>query len=40
MSPSTERAVFLILGATDGIGSALVRRLAKSGARSASANAS
>ena len=33
MSPSTERAVFLILGATGGIGSALVRRLAKAGAR-------
>ena len=33
MSITTERAVFLITGATGGIGSALVRRLAKSGAR-------
>jgi len=33
MSATTERAVFLILGATGGIGSALARRLAKAGAR-------
>jgi NAD(P)-dependent dehydrogenase (short-subunit alcohol dehydrogenase family) len=33
MSPTTERAVFLILGATGGIGSALARRLAKGGGR-------
>jgi len=33
MSPTTERAVFLILGATGGIGSALARRLAKAGTR-------
>jgi NAD(P)-dependent dehydrogenase (short-subunit alcohol dehydrogenase family) len=33
MSPATERAAFLILGATGGIGSALARRLAKSGGR-------